>query len=72
MESRIFSCFVKSEGLGVGVGLDEPVEIGDATGVGVGIGVVGNEEAVVGETISSGEGVGVGEAFWERSCVMSP
>ena len=59
MESRIFSCVVKSEGLGVGVGLDESVGVG----VIIGVGDVGTEEAGVGETVGSGDGVGVGEAF---------
>jgi hypothetical protein len=29
---------------------------------------MGNGAADVGVTVGSGEGVGVGEAFWERSC----
>jgi hypothetical protein len=67
-ESRIFSCVVKSGGLGVGVGLAEPVGVCVVVGVGVGLGVMGNGAADVGVTVGSGEGVGVGEAFWERSC----
>jgi len=48
-ELRIFSCVVSSGGLGVGIGLDEPVGVGVATCVGVG----------EGETVGSGEGVSV-------------
>jgi hypothetical protein len=62
-DSRIFSCVIISEGLGVRVGLGEPVEVGVAKGVGFGEGVVRNEEAGVGETVDSGEGVGVMEVF---------
>jgi hypothetical protein len=67
-ESRIFSCVVKSGGLVVGVGLAEPVGVDVATSVGVGVDAVGYGEVGVGVTVGSGEDVGVGEAFWERSC----
>lgn len=70
-ESRIFSCVVSSEGLGVGVGLNELVGVGVVIGVGVGVGVVGHVEVGVGETVGSDEDVGVGEAFCEDSCIAA-